>query len=65
MFINTKRNVFKKCSSYCLRRHSYLFDQDRQVRNLFSHEYANNYNESADGVKSIGARYREEWRHVV
>ncbi|KAH3844250.1 hypothetical protein DPMN_086506 [Dreissena polymorpha] len=22
-------------------------------------------NESADGVKSIGARYREEWRHVV
>ncbi|KAH3728989.1 hypothetical protein DPMN_054952 [Dreissena polymorpha] len=21
--------------------------------------------ESADGVKSIGARYREEWRHVV
>lgn len=46
MFINTKCNVFKKCIrknySYCLRRHSYLFGLDRQVRNLFSHEYANN-----------------------
>ncbi|KAH3784833.1 hypothetical protein DPMN_162904 [Dreissena polymorpha] len=30
-----------------------------------SHSMTPYYNESADGVKSIGARYREEWRHVV
>ena len=30
-----------------------------------NYSYTNTMNESADGVKSIGARYREEWRHVV
>ena len=44
--VHQRSNTFKKCirtnSSYCLRRHSYIFGLDRQVRNLFSHEYANN-----------------------